>query len=144
MVCGLTGAPMLWWYEWIDQGERTAPYAAINHYLHGEDLRDPRAESTALTTTELSVWGRGWSRPGRLLGYLLDLRWQADGSAQPAHDATQITIGSDIPAGDLTISWWNADTGSMLAEHTFLHPGGNLMLTPPAWRNHLAFKLARR
>ena len=144
MVCGLSGTPMLWWYEWIDQGERTAPYTAISAFMRGEDLRDPRSEYVALTTTELSVWGRGWSRPGRLLGYLLDLRWQADGSAQPAHDDSPITIGSDIPAGELTLSWWNADTGTLLAEQFISHPGGTLTLIPPAWRNHLAFKLARR
>ncbi len=144
LVCGLTGAPMLWWYEWLDQGDRFAPYSAVNRFIAGEDLRDPRGDSAALSTTELSVWARGWSRPGRLLGYLLDLRWQADGSAQKAHTTTRLTIGEQIPAGALTLSWWDADRGVALAEQGINHPGGALVLTPPVWRNHLAFKLARR
>lgn len=144
LVCGLTGAPMLWWYEWIDQGGRLAPYGALSRFIAGEDLRDPRADSAIMGTTEPGVWARGWARPGRVLGYLLDLRWQADGSTQPAHAATHLTIGEQVPAGAMSLSWWDADRGVLLAEQAIDHPGGALVLTPPAWRNHLAFKLARR
>lgn len=144
LVCGLSGAPLLWWYEWIDQGERTAPYTAITRFMQGEDLRDPRAESAGMTTSEPHVWARGWSRPGRLLGYLLDLRWQADGSAPALHSATSVTVGKQIPAGAMTLSWWDADTGVVLSSHAVDHAGGLLEIAPPAWRRHLAFKLQRR
>ena len=144
LVCGLAGAPMLWWYEWIDQDARFAPYGAIRRFIAGEDLRDPKGTSVALITSEVGlVWSRAWARPGRLLGYLLDLEWQNRGTASPAHGDTRVTIGDDIAAGPMRLSWWDADTGNELAHQVIVHPGGALVVTPPLWRRHLAFKLIR-
>jgi len=143
LVSGLAGAPMLWWYEWIDQDSRFAPYGAIRRFTSGEDLRDPKGSSVALNTTESGVWARAWARPGRLLGYLLDLEWQNHGTASPPHATTGITIGDTVMAGPMTVSWWDADSGRELSHHTFTHPGGSLVLNPPTWRRHLAFKLIR-
>lgn len=143
LVCGLAGAPMLWWYEWVDQNERFAPYGAIRRFTAGEDLRDPKGGSVGFDTGEPRVWARAWARPGHILGYLLDLDWQAHGTVSPPHPATQVTIGAQIPAGAMTLAWWDADAGRELSRQPLTHPGGALVLTAPAWRRHLAFKLLR-
>src|SRR5690606_35614913 len=39
LVSGHGGAPMTWWWEWVDQGERWAPFRAFRAFLDGEDLR---------------------------------------------------------------------------------------------------------
>ena len=144
IVCGLAGAPMLWWYEWIDQGARFAPYEAAGRFMAGEDLRDPRGQSIPLATGEPGVWVRAWSRPGRLLGYLLDLGWQTDGADRGTHAGTRITVAEQIAAGAMTVAWWDADAGRQLSEQRIDHPGGALVLAVPAWNRHLAFKLIRR
>ena len=143
LVSGLAGAPMLWWYEWIDQGSRFAPYNAIRRFIAGEDLRDPKGSSAELNTTDPGVWARAWARPGRMLGYLLDLEWQNHGITSPLHEAMHVTIGDHVTAGIMTVFWWDADSGQELSHRVLTHPGGILELIPPNWRRHLAFKLVR-
>jgi hypothetical protein len=144
LVCGLAGAPMLWWYEWVDQGNRFGPYRAIRAFTAGEDLRDPRGLTTPLQLATDEVWAQAWARPGRLLGYLVDREWQTHGLAAPEHPPTAITIGAQVAAGAMTIAWWDADRGCQLSASDFQHAGGELVVTSPAWRRHLAFKLLRR
>ena len=144
LVGGLAGAPMLWWYEWIDQDDRFAPYVAIRRFLAGEDLRDPKATSVALVTNEPEVWARAWARPGHALGYLLDLEWQTHGTSSPVHAGCQITIGQQVAPGSMTVAWWDADSGRELSRQTLTHTGGALIVAAPTWRRHLAFKLSRK
>ena len=144
LVCGLAGAPMLWWYEWIDQSDRFAPYRAIADFAAGEDLRDPKGQTTPLRSSADGVWVQAWARPGHLLGYLVDLEWQTNGLVAPAHPPTTVTIGDQVAAGTMTLSWWDADTGKVLATTEIQHPGGALAVTTPAWTRHLAFKLLRK
>ena len=143
LVSGLAGAPMLWWYEWVDQDQRFAPYGAIRRFIADEDLRDSKGSSVMLATNEPAVWARAWARPGHLLGYLLDLPWQDTGSESPAHGDTKVTIGEQIAAGSMTLAWWDADRGREISRQTLTHAGGSLVVTAPAWRRHLAFKLTR-
>ena len=144
LVAGQAGAPMLWWGEWVDQGAHFAPYEALRGFLAGEELRNPAAQSLTLSVESPGGgWARAWSRPGRMLGYLLDEAWIADGSDTPPHDNTQILIGEQVAPGTMTVAWWDADRGVELSRTVITHAGGALRLTAPAWRHHLAFKLWR-
>jgi len=140
LVSGQAGAPMLWWFEWIDQGARYAPYRAITGFLAGEDLRDARGASVPLIATSLNgeLWARAWARPGRMLGYILDRSWGAHGGPAQDHPDAQIEIGASIAAGTLQVSWWDADRGVLRRSETLTHPGGELTLVAPAIIRHLA------
>ncbi len=141
LVSGHAGAPMLWWFEWVDQGERWQPFIAIRSFIGGEDLRGGR--SAALDATPDDLWARCWVRQGRLLGYLLDRRWGADGSAHGEIAGATVTIGGQVGAGSLRLEWWNADSGELMSTREFYHPGGALALSAPTFARHIAFKLGR-
>ena len=144
LVAGHAGSPMLWWFEWIDQEDRFAVYGAINRYLAGEDLRDPRAQTIAPVASADGgpLWCRAWSRPGRLLGYVLDRQWGLGEPPTPISGAT-ILIGDEVKPGAMTVEWWDADHGTVLEHRGFSHPGGRLELHPATFAKHLAFKLTR-
>ena len=145
LVTGHAGTPLLWWFEWIDQGDRFGIYGAVGRFLAGEDLRGSGADSKvfeANATNGSELWCRAWTRPGRILGYLLASEWGRSGDETTIANAT-ITIGETIAGGAMTIEWWHADEGRLLTRTDFTHPGGKLVLTPPTWSRHLAFKLIR-
>lgn len=149
LVSGHLGAPMLWWFEWVDQGGRFAPYRAVRNFLVGEDLRSrsgSEAQSVGLTVREAAsageFWGRGWSRPGRLLGYIQDRAWGANGTRRPVAGLT-VRIGDAVPAGRMIVAWWDADRGVLVRSDKIEHSGGALDLPTPTFSGHLAFKLSR-
>lgn len=146
LVTGHAGAPMLWWFEWIDQGARFAPYRAITRFVAGEDLRDPRGASLGLTGASPAgvLWARAWTRPGRMLGYVQDRGWGANGGrTRIAHDQARIATPTPIAPGRLQVEWWDADTGERLDLRTVEHPGGPLTLDAPRFERHIAFKTYR-
>ncbi len=145
LVCGHAGAPMLWWFEWLDQGDRMQPYAAFQRFIAGEDLRDPVGGSLPLETASDggALWARAWSHPGRMLGYCLDRAWQADGAEPARHDHATIATQMPLAAGTLQVAWWDPDRGEPIATQALAHPGGVLVLHPPPFRHHIAFKLTR-
>jgi hypothetical protein len=145
IVSGHAGAPMIWWWEWVDQGERWDPYRAARAFLAGEDLRGADAASAALSADSAAgrLWARAWVRPGRLLGYVLDQPWGASGGEAPAHSGASVVVGEAIKAGRLDLTWWDGDTGTVVAETRIDHPGGRLTIQPPSFRRHIAFKLIR-
>ncbi len=145
LVTGHAGSPLLWWFELIDQENRFGIYGALGRFLVGEDLRGKIADSAVFDATApggSELWCRAWTRPGRILGYLLASEWGRSDNETTISDAT-ITIGETIPGGAMTIEWWQADEGRLLSRTDFTHPGGKLVLTPPVWSRHLAFKLIR-
>ena len=153
LVSGAAGNPMLWWFEWIDQGERFGPYEAITSFIAGEDLRaeaqQPPGQSLTLDATDQAagnavLWCHAWSRTGRLLGYLMNERWQQDGRQVPELSHTVIQVGEQINPGAMTVSWWDADTGREISRVDVAHPGGALRIAVVPWTRHLAFKLWRR
>ena len=146
LVSGHGGAPMLWWFEWVDQGDRYQPYRALSRFIAGEDLRGSSAHAVDLNPQPGSagLWGQAWSRPGRMLGYLVDRAWQEGwGAVVHAPDSVTVTIGNAVAPGHLTVEWWDADTGVRLVKQTINHPGGALRLQTPGFQRHLAFKLWR-
>lgn len=145
LVSGHAGSPMLWWFEWLDQGGHVAPYRAISAFIAGEDLRGTGARSIVLgaTSDAGTLWCRAWSRPGRMLGYLLDQDWGRRGRDATTHPQAAIEIGTSITAGRMTVEWWDADGGTWNKAVTIDHPGGPLRLQPPAFQRHIAFKLYR-
>jgi hypothetical protein len=149
MACGYLGAPMLWWSEWIDQGNRFAPYRALSRFLASEDLRTrPGSEARSLELKARGqapegLWSRAWMRPGLALGYLLDRRWGGNGSATPL-TGTVVRIGDEVAAGALQVEWWDPATGQETARAAIDHPGGALELNVPPFTAHLAWKLRRR
>ncbi|HYE07771.1 MAG TPA: DUF5060 domain-containing protein [Planctomycetota bacterium] len=144
-VSGHAGSPMLWWYEWVDQGDRWLPYAAIGRFAAGEDPRGADTRSIALTARSPAgaLWSRAWFRPGRLLGYVLDRHWGGSGAAATRHDAGEIVVGGDVAGGAMRVHWWDADRGEPLLDQRIDHPGGELVIRPPPFERHIAFKLTR-
>jgi len=144
LVCGYGGGPMLWWFEWVDQQERWNAYTGIARFLRGEDLRGARAASLSLATSAGDgLWGGCWSRQGRRLGYLLDRAWGSAGDDNRGWDGITVEHGSQVPAGPVTIEWWDPDRGEVVERRTWDHAGGPLTVTAPSFRRHLAFKLWR-
>jgi len=144
LVSGHAGTPMLWWWEWVDQGERWAPYLAIAAFTRGEDLRNAKAASRIIpaTTPGGPLWSRAWSRPGRMLGYCCDPVWARRGRDRGEISGARLALG-EVGAGTMTVEWWNADQGTVLARQRIVHPGGALTLAPPPFARHVGFKLAR-
>jgi formylglycine-generating enzyme required for sulfatase activity len=142
LVSGQGAGPMLWWFEWVDQGARFAPYRAIAAFLAGEDARGADAHSLPLTATSAAgkLWARAWSRPGRMLGYVLDLPWSG-GISAARHGHAQVGISANFPGGRYTVEWWDADHGTISTSAQISHAGGALTLSPPPFVHHCAFKL---
>lgn len=148
LITGNAGAPMLWWFEWVDQHERYRPYGAVAGFLAGEDLRSRDGSPARSVTLPVSgcprpVWANAWARPGRLLGYLLDQAWGFDGREAGRLEGALVVVGESVAAGTVAVEWWDADTGRIIGRRTWLHPGGRLVLEAPAFARHLAFKLSR-
>jgi hypothetical protein len=142
LTTGLAASPMLWWSQWIDQGDRFGPYRAIRPFLAGEDLRGTEAVSTTLRGDHEDLWVRAWVRPGRILGYAQSRRFAADGSETPLR-GMHIQVGEVVAPGRMAVQWWNADTGAAGPVTAFDHPGGALSLEIPDAKAHIAFKLTR-
>ena len=129
LVSGYGTGPMLWWFEWVDQGDRFGPYRAIQRFLVNEDLRrqDPKAIAQACGMDVASeagpIWCRGWYRQGHLLGYMADRHWTWNGDITRHHDNAQVIIGDNISAGRMQIEWWDADQGTIATSRTVEHPG---------------------
>jgi hypothetical protein len=145
MVSGHAGSPMLWWLEWLDQRNRFQPYLALSGFLAGEDLRgkDARTIVLGVSCAGTQLWSRAWSRPGRMLGYVLDPGWGASGAGLGLMEGAAIRIGGSISAGPMTVEWWDADAAAWHRSETINHRGGELILTPPPFERHIAFKLYR-
>ncbi len=145
LVLVYAGAPMLWWFEWLDQGGRFAPYRAVSRFIAGEDLRGKEANSVLLAAASPAgpLWCRAWARPGHLLGYVMDVVWGGAGGPGADHQAARVVVGNALAAGPVQVEWWNADTGDRIDTIDIQHPGGQLVLNPPAFRRHCAFKLRR-
>lgn len=145
LVNGYAGGPMLWWFEWIDQGDRWPQYGACRRFLVGEDLRGTSARSLPLATPGSPQLGATcWSRPGRRLGYVIDRSWGATGLPIRQHTGVRVDQGEQVPPGPLELEWWDADRGAVVQRRSWDHPGGPLSLEAPPFTSHIAFKLWRR
>ena len=144
LVSGYGGAPMLWWFEWIDQGDRWTAYTGPARFLRGEDLRGARAASQVLPTSAgHGVWAACWSRPGRRLGYLMDRAWGGTGDDARTWTGVAVEHGAEVPPGPVAVEWWDPDRGEVVQRQTWEHAGGALTATAPPFQRHLAFKLWR-
>jgi hypothetical protein len=145
LMAGHGGSPMLWWFEWVDQGERWNSFAAIAAFIKDEDLRGSDAHAVALSATSSAgvLWARAWAKPGHLIGYLADNAWVENGLGKVAHEHAEVLIGTDVPAGLCKVEWWDARRGVLIATERCNHLGGRLALTPPPFVHHIAFKLTR-
>ncbi len=144
LVSGQAGSPMIWWFEWLDQRDAFAPYRAVSSFIRGEDPRgDGRSIALAATSAGGALWARGWVRPGRLLGYVLDSAWGANGLGEANHPAAEVVVGGAISPGSITVEWWDAGRGGLLSSQRIDHPGGDLHLHPPVFARHIAFKMLR-
>lgn len=146
LVSGHAAGPMLWWAEWIDQGDRYRPYQAVSRFLAGEDLRSSSASKAGTIALDArapggTCWARAWVRPGRLLGYLCDLGW-ANGGGTTRREGVLLRLGPVAP-GPARLEWWDADRGLVLAREAIRHEQGDLTLAVPPFSRHLALKLWR-
>lgn len=145
LVTGHAGAPMLWWWEWVDQGDRWQPYGAIRRFIAGEDLRGADAVCVPLAAggPNGALWCHASARHGRLLAYLQDPAWGSMGGDAPPITGAWIEVGSAIAAGELAVEWWDCDDGTVRGRAPIHHPGGPLRLACPDFAGHLACKLIR-
>ncbi|MDA3963676.1 MAG: hypothetical protein PF961_23050 [Planctomycetota bacterium] len=148
LVSGYAGSPMLWWLEWVDQDARYEPFHAVKTFIAGEDLRSrPQSKARAVdltaTTQGLPLWCRAWTRPGRILGYVLDPNWGYDGVREPTITGGSVHIGDNVGPGTMILEWWDCDTGAVLSRDTLAHAGGPLDLPMADFTRHRAFKLWR-
>lgn len=143
MVNGHAGAPMIWWFEWMDQGDHYGEYRAISRYLRGEDLRGADAKTIALPTSSAQLQSRAWVRPGRMLGYVLDRNWGRTGRASRPFAGITLNLGNVKP-GSMAVEWWDADAGVVTGNTSIEHASGNLTLDVPAFSRHCAFKMSRK
>lgn len=145
MVSGNAGMPFMWWFEWIDQGERWQSFSAIARFLQGEDQRGAEARAVVLSATGDGGpwWARAWVRPGRMLGYIADHRWTGEGGVTQRRSGVSVRIGSQVTPGPCRIEWWDANDGALCEVHLLEHPGGALDLHAPEFLRHIAFKLER-
>ncbi len=144
LVAGHAGAPMLWWFEWIDQEDGFGVYGAINRFIAGEDLRGADAATIApATRAGATLWCRAWARRGRILGYVVDRAWSLGEATGAVSDGVLLPSAAAAP-GAMTIAWWDADRGCELSRRDFTHGGGLLELPIPPFTGHVAFKLWRR
>ncbi|TVR15101.1 MAG: hypothetical protein EA401_03345 [Planctomycetota bacterium] len=141
LVAGHAGSPMFWWFEWIDQHDLWRPYQAVQQFLDQEDLRDQQARATLLEVAD-PWWAAAWVRPGRILGYLVNIEW-ANGDTLSGAENVSILLGNDIAAGAMILEWWCAHTGAPTERHRINHSGGALSITLSEAREHHAFKLWR-
>ena len=144
-VSGHAGAPMLWWFEWIDQEDRYGAFGALARFTKGEDLRGKNAQCIAppVSAPAAALWCRAWSRPGRILGYLVDRAWGMTGGAGAKIVTASVHIGDEVPAGKMRLEWWDPDTGTIISQTDLAHGGHGLDIQPPTFSRHLAFKLWR-
>lgn len=142
LVAGHAGAAMLWWWEWVDQGERWQPYRALRAFVAGEDLRRGRGQTLEASAPGLRLWARAWMLPQRVLGYAVALPWARDGGAAPTVSGAAIRLAEQWPPRSGTLAWWDADRGQPLAQTAWSHPGGPVELRPPDFVGHIAWKLA--
>jgi hypothetical protein len=146
LVSGHAAAPMLWWWEWVDQGNRWEPYGALRRFTAGEDLRgrDARSHKLSATTARGPLWCRAWIRPGRALGYVQEPAWGTRGGEMPLIENARIRLNDNGAPGSLAVEWWDATSGQLLSRLLLVHPGGALDLQPPPFRGHLAWKASRQ
>ena len=145
LVSGHAGSPMLWWFEWLDQGNRFDPYRAISAFIKDEDLRGTTARSIVMSANSPrgALWCRAWARPGHMLGYLLDQSWGRYGGDATTIENATLDVGTNIAQGKMVVEWWDADGGAWHNAVTVVHPGGPLQIKIPPFQRHLAFKLFR-
>ncbi len=145
LMSGNGGAPMMWWFEWVDQGDRWTSYGAITRFLRGEDLRGADGHGVVLAggSPHGPLWVRAWTKPGRMLGYVADARWLGNGSGPARHELATVTIGATVVAGALAVEWWDADAGTVLSRERIAHGGGRLELKVPVFSRHVGFKMWR-
>jgi len=145
LVSGHAASPMIWWWEWVDQGNRWQPYGALRRFLVGEDLRGVEARSLALIAESPSekLWTRAWIRSGRALGYTLAAVWGARGGEMPLIEGARIRLSDEGAAGRIEIEWWDATEGTVLSRTALDHPGGALDLLAPPFKGHIVWKAFR-
>jgi len=145
LVSGHGGGPMIWWHEWLDQRGLFGPYQALSRFLAGEDLRGPdrRCQVLLASAAGTRLWGRTWSGPGRMLGYVLDESWGRNGGEGGLLAQATCVLGENLRPGPINLTWWDADLGTIVAQGRIEHPGGRLEVPMPPFRRHLAFKAWR-
>jgi len=114
LVSGHAGAPMTWWWEWVDEKELWADFIALRRFITGEDLRGGSSvEMSVQGGTPAAFWCRAWAHPGRMLGYVVDSVYAGTGVTRP-EASVDILLGDAIAAGSLRLQWVDADTGLTL------------------------------
>ena len=137
---------MLWWHEWVDQGDHWQPYQAIRSFIIGEDLRGGHSLDCVVTGGEGGSGGTGdlaaraWIQTTRILAYVIDLDWNRDGGSPLKQNHVQVAI-PEMPAGKWQGQWWDADRGIPGSVFSSVHSGGRCLLHVPEFSGHVALKM---
>ena len=131
---------MLWWHEWVDQGDHWQPFAAIGAFIAGEDLRGGRSDDCVVAGGSGDVASRMWMQTTRVLAYVVDLDWNRRGGAQVRQTQVRIAL-PELPAGTWQGQWWDADRGIPGPTFSTVHVGGEFVLSVPEFSGHVALKM---
>jgi hypothetical protein len=134
---------MLWWFEWIDQGDRYGVYRALARFAAGEDLRGREAACVAPTLVAYGqdLWCRAWRKGTHWLGYVVDPVWSVTGGDGRPWSGGVLTLEDAVPACDLAVEWWDADSGLIVGTAQVAHGGDRPSFAVPTFKRHLAFKV---
>ncbi len=144
LVSGHGGAPMLWWFEWIDQGARWQPYTAMSRFLVGEDPRGGDPCDVGVAGEASRWWSGGWrERGGTVLGYVLERRWGTGGRRSASNQHVTVSCPRPKGGGEAQVEWWDPDTGRVLETRRLAAGLGDVEIESPAFSSHVAFKLGR-
>lgn len=142
LVGGHAGSPMLWWHEWVDQGDRWKPYRAVQTFLSGEDLRGGQSRPAQVINSDVAIDAMTWIQSNRILAYLVARSWSRTGHASVESKGARIVL-TLLPPGRWHWHWWDADRGTPTQSGHVEHRGGDFDLPIPPMSRHLALKLVR-
>ena len=129
LVSGYAGAPMLWWFEWVDQQQEWGSWAAVGRLPR--QRRPPQHQCPAgqlechQRNRPALVWCMAYHPRQQLFGYILDYNWGYDGRRHPRHEGAVWRIPNARP-GLISWEWWDADTGTIIEHGSVEHDGGDL------------------
>lgn len=142
LVSGHAGAPMLWWFEWLDQRAKAHPYAGLRAFIAGEDLRG--GASLPVVAASPTWWARAWCANGRTLGYAMHRGWAMGetGWRRPTEATPGLTVRLPAASGERRVEWWDPLAGTLLHVDRCHAVDGEVRLPPsPPSKGQVAFKI---
>ena len=144
----LSGAPLFWWFDFLEKHRLGGEFAAFRRFLAGENARDysrtPRQvklRAEHLRILDVGSLAMVGLRSARV--YLFD-KQAASLWVEPANLAAVPPVDieiEDLAAGRYRVEFWDTGTGRKAQEHEAESTGGTLRVTTPPFKRDLAIKV---